>query len=80
MSIWQDKKTRRWFARVKHQGKYHSPGKGFDKKEEAQEADVLLKKQLRQGKILTAQGTFYEAWAEYLNYAVNHWSVVYERR
>jgi len=72
MSIWKDSKTGRWFVRVKHQGKYHSPGRGFDKKEEAQEADVLLKRSLRQGKILTAQGTFYEAWVEYLNHCKSY--------
>lgn len=58
--------------RVKHQGKYHSPGQGYDKKEQAQEADVLLRRSLRQGKILTAQGTFYEAWVEYLNHAKSY--------
>lgn len=72
MSIWQDKKTRRWFVRIKNQGKYHSPGRGYDKKEEAQEADVLLKRSLRQGKILTVQGMFYEAWVEYLNYCKSY--------
>jgi integrase len=72
MSTWRDKKTGRWFIRVKHQGKYYSPGKGFDKKEGAQEADVLLKRSLRQGKILIAQGTFYEAWVEYLNHCKSY--------
>lgn len=77
MSIWKDKKTRRYFVRVKHEGKYHSPGKGYNKKEEAQEADVLLKRQLRQGKILIAQNTFYEAWVEYLNHAKSYNSMAW---
>lgn len=72
MSIWQDKKTRRWFVRVKHEGKYHSPGQGYNKKEEAREADVLLKRSLKQGKILIAQGTFYEVWVEYLNHCKSY--------
>lgn len=66
MSIWRDKKTGRWCQHVMRNGKYHSTGQTYERKEEAQEADVVLKKSLRNGFSNSTQKTFGEVWIEYL--------------